>query len=117
MLNRSDKRKRPQRMNKILAEIARLQEKFNRLMMENKSIKEDLRIEYKCMLLDDRITKQLQGELQFELDDVRDDLAYDLEVAEVGKQKLYDHFIKNLDHIPIKITSFGSSAQIYTFRI
>ncbi|KAL9928049.1 cilia- and flagella-associated protein 44 [Glossina fuscipes fuscipes] len=102
---------------KILAEIARLQEKFDRLMMENKSIKEDLRIEHKYMLLDDRITKQIQDELQFELDDVRDDLAYDLEVAEVGKQKLYDHFIKNLDHIPIKITSFGSSAQIYTFRI
>uniref|UniRef100_A0A1B0C1N8 Uncharacterized protein n=1 Tax=Glossina palpalis gambiensis TaxID=67801 RepID=A0A1B0C1N8_9MUSC len=40
---------------KILAEIARLQEKLNRLMMENKSIKEDLRIEHKYMLLDDRI--------------------------------------------------------------
>ncbi|KAI9578393.1 hypothetical protein GQX74_004947 [Glossina fuscipes] len=59
------------------------------------------------MLLDDRITKQIQDEQQFELDDVRDDLAYDLEMAEVGKQRVYDHFIKNLDHISIKITSFG----------
>lgn len=92
---------------KILAEIVRLQERFNKLMIENKSLKEDLRIEHKYMLLDDRITKQIQDELQFELDDVRDDLAYDLEVAVVGKQKLYDHFIKNLDHTPIKITSLG----------
>uniref|UniRef100_A0A1B0C0K7 Uncharacterized protein n=1 Tax=Glossina palpalis gambiensis TaxID=67801 RepID=A0A1B0C0K7_9MUSC len=59
------------------------------------------------MLLDDRITKQIQDEQQFELDDVRDYLAYDLEMAEVGKQRVYNHFIKNLDHISIKITSFG----------
>ncbi|KAI9576265.1 hypothetical protein GQX74_015253 [Glossina fuscipes] len=49
----------------------------------------------------------MRDELQLKLDEVRDDLAHDLEVAEVDNQKLYDHFIKNLDHIPIKITSFG----------
>uniref|UniRef100_A0A1A9WKG0 WD_REPEATS_REGION domain-containing protein n=1 Tax=Glossina brevipalpis TaxID=37001 RepID=A0A1A9WKG0_9MUSC len=102
---------------KILAEIARLQDKFNKLMIENMNLNEDLRIPHKYMLLDDRITKQIKDELQFELDDVREDLAYDLEVAEVGKTKLYDHFIKNLDHIPIKINSLGSDAHIYTFRI
>lgn len=92
---------------KVLADIAKLQKKFDELLMANDSMHEDLRFTQRGLLLDERITNQIKGELQAELDDVREDLAYDLEVAQVGKQKLYDYFFKKLDHIPIKISGIG----------
>lgn len=92
---------------KVLNEIARLQEKFNKIYNDNLNLPEDMRIPHKEMLLDERITKQILGELQFELDDVRDDLAYDLEVATVGRTKLYDYFIKKLDFLVLRICGLG----------
>lgn len=85
--------------NKILHEITRLKEKFDKIYNDNLNLPDDLRISHKEMLLDSRITNQIRDELQFELDDVREDLAYDLEVATLGKTKLYDYFIKKLDSI------------------
>lgn len=92
---------------KILNEIAVLQKKFNELLKANDEMHIDLRLPHRELLLDERITKQIKGELQAELDDVREYLAYDLEVAQVGKHKLYNYFFKKLDHIPIKITGIG----------
>ncbi|KAM7351532.1 cilia- and flagella-associated protein 44 isoform 2-T2 [Cochliomyia hominivorax] len=102
---------------KILADIAILQKKFDDLLRENEVMHEDLRISHRDLLLDERITNQIKGELQAELDDVREDLAYDLEVAQVGKQKLFDYFFKKLDHIPIKISGIGENLELYTFRV
>ena len=92
---------------KVLNEIAVLQKKFNELLKTNDEMHEDLQLSHRELLLDERVTKQIKSELQAELDDVREDLAYDLEVAQVGKQKLYNYFFKKLDHIPIKITAIG----------
>lgn len=92
---------------KVLRDISLLQQKFNDLFRKNVLIDEDIRIGHRDLLLDDRITNQIRDELQAELDDVRDDLAYDLEVVQVGKRKLYDYFIKKLDHVPIKISGIG----------
>lgn len=89
---------------KVLNDIEELRKKFNDLIKQNEAIDEDIRIGHRDLLLDVRITNQIRDELQAELNDVRDDLAYDLEVAQVGKQKLHDYFIKKLDHIPIKIS-------------
>lgn len=90
---------------KVLAEIQVLQEKFNKIMQENLEMDEGLQIHHKDMLLDQRITNEIKSQFEFQLNDVRLDLAYDLEVAQVGKQKLYDYFIKSLDHVPITICS------------
>lgn len=90
--------------NKVLHEIERLKEKFNKIYNDNMHLPEDLRIPHKDMLLDPRITNQIRDELQFELDDVREDLAYDLEVATLGKTKLYDYFIKKLDNLGMRVT-------------
>ncbi|XP_046809374.1 cilia- and flagella-associated protein 44 [Lucilia cuprina] len=102
---------------KVLMDIEVLQKKFDQLLLANEAMHDDLRIPQRELLLDERITNQIKGELQAELDDVREDLAYDLEVAQVGKQKLYDYFFKKLDHIPIKISGIGENSFVYTFRV
>ncbi|XP_075152852.1 cilia- and flagella-associated protein 44 [Haematobia irritans] len=102
---------------KVLSDISVLQKKFNNLLEENLNIDDNLRIGHRDLLLDERITGQIRDELQAELDDVREDLAYDLEVSQVGKKKLYDYFIKTLDHVPIKISSIGSNDVLYSFRL
>lgn len=92
---------------KVLSDIEMLQKKFDELLLSNEAMHDDLRIPQHELLLDQRITNQIKDELQAELDDVRDDLAFDLEVVQVGKQKLYEYFFKRLDHIPIKISGIG----------
>lgn len=89
---------------KVLAQIGELQVKFNDIKSDMLQLEEELRLPDRNLLLDERITKQIKDELQAELDDVRDDLAYDLEVAEVGKNKLYNHFLKKLDHVPFTVS-------------
>lgn len=89
---------------KVLAQIGELQVKFNDIKDDMVTLEDELILPHKNLLLDERITKQIRDELQAELDDVRDDLAYDLEVADVGKNKLYDHFLKKLDHVPITVS-------------
>ncbi|XP_067625340.1 cilia- and flagella-associated protein 44 [Eurosta solidaginis] len=102
---------------KVLGQIGELQLKFDEIKSDMQSLDEELKIPIRNLLLDERITKQIKYELQAELDDVRDDLAYDLEVAEVGKTKLYNHFLKKLDHIPITVSSIGGKEiKVSSFR-
>lgn len=88
---------------KVLSLIGDLQAKFMNIEKENEKLHCALKMKHHEMLLDNRVTQQIRDELQAELDDVRDDLAYDLEFAQVGKNKLYNYFLKSLDHIPIKV--------------
>lgn len=87
----------------VLAKIGILQNTYFDIIKKNDELPPGLRVQDKELLLDPRITQQIRDELQAELDDVREDLAYDLEVAQVGHQKLYNHFLKCLDHIPFTI--------------
>lgn len=89
---------------KILSEIGALQKEFDELLLANEAMHFDLQLSQRELFLDDRITNQIRNELQAELDDVREDLAYDLEVAQVGKQKLYEYFLKKLPHLPFKVS-------------
>ncbi|XP_039950900.1 cilia- and flagella-associated protein 44 isoform X1 [Bactrocera tryoni] len=102
---------------KVLAQIGELQVKFNDIKDDMLTLEEELILPHKNLLLDERITKQIRDELQAELDDVRDDLAYDLEVAEVGKNKLYGHFLENLDHVPITVSGISKDIKVSSFRV
>lgn len=88
----------------VLAKIGAMQSVYFDIMKRNDELPAGLRIPDKDLLLDSRITKQVRDELQAELDDVREDLAFDLEFAQVGHSKLYNHFLQKLDHVPFTVT-------------
>ncbi|TDG46464.1 hypothetical protein AWZ03_007120 [Drosophila navojoa] len=102
----------------VLAKIGVLQNTYFDIIKKNDELPPGLRVPDKDLLLDPRITQQIRDELQAELDDVREDLAYDLEVAQVGHQKLYNHFLKCLDHIPFTIAPLRANVDpVATFRV
>ncbi|KAH8293138.1 hypothetical protein KR044_006149, partial [Drosophila immigrans] len=102
----------------VLAKIGALQSVYFEIVRRNDELPPDLRVPDKDLLLDPRITQQIRDELQAELDDVREDLAYDLEFAQVGHSKLYNHFLKKLDHVPFTITPLCANIEpISTFRL
>ncbi|XP_054742319.1 cilia- and flagella-associated protein 44 [Anastrepha obliqua] len=102
---------------KVLAQIGELQVKFNDIKTDMLDLDEEVMLPDRNLLLDERITKQIKDELQAELDDVRDDLAYDLEVAEVGKNKLYNYFLEKLHHVPITVSGISKNIKVSSFRV
>ncbi|XP_062127425.1 cilia- and flagella-associated protein 44 [Drosophila sulfurigaster albostrigata] len=102
----------------VLAKIGALQSVYFEIVRRNDELPAGLRVHDKDLLLDPRITQQIRDELQAELDDVREDLAYDLEFAQVGHSKLYNHFLKKLDHVPFTITPLCANIEpVSTFRL
>ncbi|XP_030383032.1 cilia- and flagella-associated protein 44 [Scaptodrosophila lebanonensis] len=102
----------------VLAKIGVLQNEYFEIVRRNEQLPPGLRAQHKDLLLDPRITQQIRDELQAELDDVREDLAYDLEFAQVGHRKLFDHFLKELDHVPFSVTPLRANVTpISTFRL
>ncbi|KAL7741509.1 hypothetical protein ACLKA6_000823 [Drosophila palustris] len=102
----------------VLAKIGALQSVYFEIVRRNDELPPGLRVPDKDLLLDPRITQQIRDELQAELDDVREDLAYDLEFAQVGHSKLYNHFLKRLDHVPFTITPLCANVEpVSTFRL
>jgi len=87
----------------VLSKIGALQNVYFDIIRINEELPPGLRAKDTDLLLDDRITRQIRNELQAELDDVREDLAYDLEFAQVGHTKLYNHFLKELVQVPFTV--------------
>jgi len=87
----------------VLNKIGQLQNVYFDIIKHNEELPTGLRAKDTDLLLDERITRQIRDELQAELDDVREDLAYDLEFAQVGHSKLYNHFLKELVQIPFTV--------------
>ncbi|KAH8410145.1 hypothetical protein KR009_006835, partial [Drosophila setifemur] len=87
----------------VLNKIGLLQNDYFKIIQFNEDLPPALRANDTDLLLDSRITQQIRDELQAELDDVREDLAYDLEFAQVGHSKLYKHFLKELVHVPFTV--------------
>ncbi|EDW71227.1 cilia- and flagella-associated protein 44 isoform X2 [Drosophila virilis] len=102
----------------VLAKIGALQSVYFDIIKRNEELPPGLRVAHKDLLLDERITQQIRDELQAELDDVREDLAYDLEFAEVGHNKLLNHFLQKLDHVPFTVTPLCANIDaVSTFRL
>lgn len=87
----------------VLAKIGVLQNVYFDIIRRNEDLPPGLRAKDTDLLLDPRITQQIRDELQAELDDVREDCAYDLEFAQVGHKKLYNHFLKELVQVPFTV--------------
>lgn len=88
----------------VLNKIGLLQNDYFEIIRRNDELPAPLRAKDTDLLLDNRITQQIRDELQAELDDVREDLAYDLEFAQVGHTKLYNHFLKKLVQVPFTVS-------------
>ncbi|XP_020806019.1 uncharacterized protein LOC110182328 [Drosophila serrata] len=102
----------------VLAKIGVLQNDYFKIIKINEDLPPGLRAKDTDLLLDPRIKKQIRDELQAELDDVREDLAYDLEFAQVGHKKLYNHFLKKLVEVPFTVNPLGTNVPgVATFRL
>ncbi|KAH8333140.1 hypothetical protein KR074_006765, partial [Drosophila pseudoananassae] len=102
----------------VLNKIGILQNDYFDIIRRNEELPAPLRAQDTDLLLDNRITQQIRDELQAELDDVREDLAYDLEFAQVGHQKLYNHFLKKLVCVPFTVSHLrGNEPGVSTFRL
>ncbi|XP_017043934.1 cilia- and flagella-associated protein 44 [Drosophila ficusphila] len=102
----------------VLNKIGSLQNVYFDIIKRNEELPPGLRAKDTDLLLDARITRQIRDELQAELDDVREDLAYDLEFAQVGHTKLYNHFLKNLVEIPFTVNPLRAEVPgVSTFRL
>ncbi|KAH8249465.1 hypothetical protein KR032_009855 [Drosophila birchii] len=102
----------------VLTKIGVLQNEYFKIIKLNNDLPPGLRATDTDLLLDPRIKKQIRDELQAELDDVREDLAYDLEFAQVGHKKLYNHFLKELVEVPFTVNPLSANVPgVATFRL
>lgn len=66
--------------------------------------------------LDERISKDLQQKLDFQMDVVRRKKEFDYEKAKLAGKKLMQHFIDPID-FPIMVIGIKNSKTVYSFRI
>ncbi|XP_037958404.1 cilia- and flagella-associated protein 44 [Teleopsis dalmanni] len=102
---------------KITTEIAELQVRFNECIREMKDFPDQSHVETLSMLQDEKVIDEIRDDLNAQLEDVYEDMAYDVEYIELAKTKLYNYFIRELDYIPIKIPSINGLEAVFAFRM
>lgn len=68
------------------------------------------------MILDDRITEDLQQKLDIQMEIVRRQKEFDFERARLAGKKLMEHFIEPIV-FPIQVIGINNGLSIHSFRI
>ncbi|XP_058463045.1 cilia- and flagella-associated protein 44 isoform X2 [Malaya genurostris] len=103
--------------NEILANVATYKKQFEALLARNEALPESQKIPMEAFSLDDRITEDLERELQAEMDLVRRKTAFDVEKARLTGEKLRNFFLDELESIPAEIKAVNVTASVKSFRI
>ncbi|XP_058801430.1 cilia- and flagella-associated protein 44 [Phymastichus coffea] len=88
---------------KTLAALRELTEEYNSILKRNSELPASQRLTEEELELDPRITKDLNDQLDAEMDVVRKKLAYDLEKCELRLKKLMGHFVEPITCLPFAV--------------
>ncbi|KMR01454.1 wd repeat-containing protein 52 [Lasius niger] len=97
--------------------LSKLSEEYSNIMERNNALPKSHRITRKELELDLRITADLNEELEAEMITVREKLAFKIEKSKLGLQKLLEHFIEPIAHLPFAICKISKPDNIvYSLR-
>ncbi|XP_029161342.1 cilia- and flagella-associated protein 44 isoform X2 [Nylanderia fulva] len=83
--------------------LSKLSEEYSNIIERNNALPKSHQITRKELELDLRITADLNEELEAEMITAREKLAFKVEKSKLGLQKLLEHFIQPIVHLPFAI--------------
>lgn len=89
--------------NEILDTVAEYREQFEKILSRNQALPESQRFAMEDFILDERITADMQQELEADMDLVRRKTAFDVEKTRLSGEKLKNFFLAEMESVPIEV--------------
>ncbi|XP_014209825.1 uveal autoantigen with coiled-coil domains and ankyrin repeats [Copidosoma floridanum] len=100
-----------------LAVLRELTEEFNSILKRNGSLPQSQRLTDDELELDQRITVDLDRELEAQMELVHDKLAHDLEKSKLRLKKLMDHFVEPITCLSFVVKKISDpSSMVHSLR-
>lgn len=87
------------------------------VLFRNLCLPESQRLKPDELILDMRITKNLQEKLAKEMEVIREKQAFEFEKTQIAGKKLIKYFIEPLEDFPIEVVGIKNKKSVYSFRI
>lgn len=99
----------------VLVTISRLRSEFEEIAAKNALLPDSQKLTNDEMILDKRISNDLQQKLDIQMEIVRRKKEFDFEKAKLAGKKLIEHFIEPI-YFPIQVIGIRNRASVFSLR-